>query len=134
MTKISKSREVGGSLSLYLVKWLLLHLLRTGIFEMEAPLKWIAIKAEVRHLSGFIPQRSKSDRSNHHLLIEEMGENCNFMVIKEIQIKQQYFAYIFKKTRMTDNIQCLARCRNSFYVNFFKLFYYYFLYMLLFSH
>ena len=55
-----------------------------------------AIKAEVRHLSGFIPQRSKSDQSNHHLLIEEMGENCNFMVIKEIQIKQR-FAYIFKK-------------------------------------
>ena len=47
-----------------------------------------------------------------------MGENCNFMVIKEIQIKQQCFAYIFKKMRMTDNIQCLARCRNSFYVTF----------------
>ena len=77
-----------------------------------------AIKAEVRHRSGFIPQQSKSDQSNHHLLIEEMGENCNFMVIKEIQIKQQCFAYIFKKTRMTDNIQCLARCRNSFYVTF----------------
>lgn len=40
--------ERGRGQPVSLVKWLLLRLLRTGIFEMEAPLKWMPLQSKLK--------------------------------------------------------------------------------------